>query len=481
MKKYLSLLVILSISILFATAAEITKELYQQLSQNKNKIPVIQIPKYEKMVLSNGLTVYLAEDHELPVIEVTGYIKGGRMQETTDTAGITDFMLSMMNIGTKKMDEKTFADYKALNGVSFGLGANVDYLTFSGNALMIDAEALLSVMSDVMQDPNFTAPWFKRIKRNNLRGIDQSKTQDASLLGWYYSKTLYPNHPYSFDDDLDLLGASYAAMTSEKLQAHYDATIAPNVTIMTFVGDFKIKEMKKLIVKYFETWQKKNVPIKEIKTPDITANFGKIILVNKPDATQAKIKMGYSFFGWDFPERIPFLIANRIYGSGDFESRLMKKLRVEKGFVYSVYGDFNSMKSGGDYYVFTEVKPANTYETYMTVKDEMNQIKSLKTSLTAVELATMVNLYNAQFPAYYKDVSTVLDNVVFNTEIRPRGKNYLNDYIKKYNSLTADEIQTAYGKFTYPDRFVTIIIGKKEDILPQFDANGITVEVIEIQ
>ncbi len=481
MKRTLSFIIALVIFVVGVSSVEITKELYEKLSQSKNKIPSIPIPKFEKMVLKNDMVIYLAEDHELPVIELTGYIKGGRMHETATTAGITDFMFSMMNTGNKVMDEKAFIDYKALNGVSFGVSAKTDYNTFSGNALMIDADALLSVMRDTFISPDFNAAWFKRIKRNNIRGLEQAKTQDASLMSWYYGKTLYPNHPYSFDDDITLLANSYAEITPEKLQQYYDTTFAPNLIVMSIVGDFKIKEMKAKLKSYFETWPMNKIQIPDIKTPDISAHYGKIILVNKPDSTQAKIKMGYNFYGWDFKDRISFMMANRVYCGGGFDSRLMKNLRVEKGYVYSVYGDFNNMMNGGDYYVFTEVKPENAYETVQIVKDEMTAITSKTKNITDQELFEMVNLYNAQFPAYYKDVSTVLDNVVFNIEIRPRGKNYLNDYIKSFNQLNAPKVQESFIKHVHPDRFVTVIVGNKEAILPQFEAKGVKVDVIEIE
>lgn len=481
MKKTLSFIFALVILVMSVSSVEITKELYEKLSQSKNKIPSFSLPKYEKMVLKNGMIIYLAEDHELPVIEITGYIKGGRMHETAATAGITDFMFSMMNTGNKAMEEKAFVDYKALNGVSFGIGAKNDYHTFSGNALIIDTDALFTVMRDTLLTPDFEATWFKRIKRNNLRGLEQAKTQDASLMSWHYGKMLYPNHPYSFDDDITLLTQSYTDITPDKLKAHYDATIAPNLVVMSIVGDFNTKEMKTKIASYFERWEKKNITIPALKTPDVSAHYGKIILVNKPDSTQAKIKMGYNFYGWDFKDRVSFMMANRVYCGGGFDSRLMKNLRVEKGYVYSVYGDFNNSMNGGDYFVFTEVKPENAYETLQVVKEEMNAITSKTKAITDQELFEMVNLYNAQFPAYYKDVSTVLDNIVFNLEIRKRGKNYLNEFVKQYNKLTAAKVQADFIKYVKPDNFITVIIGKKEAILPQFEEKGIKVEVIEIE
>jgi zinc protease len=46
--------------------------------------------------------------------------------------------------------------------------------------------------------------------------------------------------------------------------------------------------------------------------------------------------------------------------------------------------------------------------------------------------------------------------------------------------LSAEDVNKYFEKYIYPGRFLTVIVGKKEDILPQFEENSISVEVIEI-
>jgi zinc protease len=173
-------------------------------------------------------------------------------------------------------------------------------------------------------------------------------------------------------------------------------------------------------------------------------------------------------------------MANRIYGSGAFKSRLMKVLRTEKGYVYGINSSFSTGSYLGNFYVTTTVRYDAIADLIKDVKKIMEDIKYYKEPLTSEELFNEVNLYNALFPNAYKDKITVLDSVAFDVEIRKINENYINEFIKMYNSLSAEDVQKAFSRFTYPNNFVTIIVGNKEKIIENLENNGIKdYEVIE--
>ena len=49
--------------------------------------PLLKPLIIKRIELDNGMVVYLAEDHELPVVEVLGDIEGGISQESPELAG----------------------------------------------------------------------------------------------------------------------------------------------------------------------------------------------------------------------------------------------------------------------------------------------------------------------------------------------------------------------------------------------------------
>jgi hypothetical protein len=98
-----------SFSQCFGAEVKYSQELYKQLAQHKNGIPYIDIPAYTKTVLDNGLTVYLAEAHDLPIITLKGRINWGRSLETSDIAGISDYMADVMNEWSQRFKDQELA------------------------------------------------------------------------------------------------------------------------------------------------------------------------------------------------------------------------------------------------------------------------------------------------------------------------------------------------------------------------------------
>ena len=478
-------LMILSLTLAFfipsvMAGVEFSPKLFEDLAQSVNKVPEIKIPAYERFVMDNGLIIYLVEDHSLPIIEVTGFIKGGRAHETKDIAGISAFLTDMMTTGTQNRTEEALDQYKELYGLSFFMGVKRDYLTLGGNALVQDKGHLLDLMADILMNPKFDAPYYQRKLMELYQGLSMSRTQDPALVDMIFYRHLYGDHPYSYDTDIDLITAAAQNYTPARLMDYYRESVAPNMTIIAFSGDFSAKEMKREIEKAFGKWEKAPVTLPHQKSIAPKDEYGKIYIINKPDATQAKFKMGFDLFTHDYPEDMEFRIANMVYGSGAFECRLMDTLRVKKGYAYDARSTYNANKLGGEYVVTTEVKPESALDTYETIIGEMDKILDRAQPITKDELFKTVNFFNALMPKFYVEKINVIESVILSVEIWGESANRVNENIKRYNNMSAEMAQRVFEKNLDPDRFITVILGQKEKIVPQFEKAGIPVEVIEM-
>ena len=56
-------------------------------------------PVPEKRTLSNGMTLYLIEDHELPLFNINGLIKTGDIYDPADKVGLSSIFASVMRTG----------------------------------------------------------------------------------------------------------------------------------------------------------------------------------------------------------------------------------------------------------------------------------------------------------------------------------------------------------------------------------------------
>ncbi|MFN5876889.1 MAG: hypothetical protein ACK45E_11505, partial [Ignavibacteria bacterium] len=59
-------------------------------------------PKYEEFVLSNGLTVYVIENHEQPMVTMSMILRGGEAYDPAGKEGTAAVAGDMLSKGTKK-------------------------------------------------------------------------------------------------------------------------------------------------------------------------------------------------------------------------------------------------------------------------------------------------------------------------------------------------------------------------------------------
>lgn len=484
MKKTKLFIVCLALLLMLAPLSlakvEFTEELFMDLAQSINAIPNIEVPDYDKFVLGNGIKVYLVEDNQLPIVEMRGFIVGGRSQESPDIPGVASLMVQMMNTGTANMGEHEFARFKELHGLDFSISVANDVLAFGGNALSIDRVQLIELVADVLQNPDFGASYFTRNVQEFYQLITYSLYRDDQLLDIFFNTALFGSHPYGNGSNVLAMLQVVPSITPDHLQDYYSKAIDPSNIVLTIVGDIDKMEILSLLEDHLGGWESQGVTLSQPEILVDESNFNRIILVHKADATHAKMKMGYNFYDRSFPDRNSFLMANRVFGSGAFSSRLMDVLRTKKGFVYGVHSATQYNQLGGLFYIATDVAPDKVWETRQVIKEQLVAIKDGSAPITERELFNNINLYNAFFPQTYKFKISVMDDLIYNVELYGQGENSINEFVAEYNALTAAEAQKVFSEHTYPEQFLTVIVGNKEHILPAFAEQGIDVEVIEL-
>jgi zinc protease len=474
-----SIIIILIFSLSFsAVTAEYNTELFSELAESINEIPYIDNPDYSKLELDNGMIIYLSEDTELPLIELRAYIEGGISQEKKEQSGVSSLMVELMNLGTKNYNEKELIRYKELNALSISIDSDFDNYRISANSLSTEKEELIGLIAEILMNPEFNRDYFARTVNENTQFYKQQFYRDDGLLDMYFFKNIYGEHPYGYQYNYDLVLDFLNNVKPNDLEKFYQDNINPKQLVMSLSGDFKIEEMKKILEENFSDWKNNNADLKSNYIDVNQQNHGKIILVNKDDATQAKIRIGYNFYTYNFPKRTAFLMGNRIFGNNSFNSRLMENLRSEKGYVYNINSQTEYHKYGGVYYINLSVDPEKTYESIKAVKEEMNLVKSAKEPFTEEELFENVNLYNAIFPKAYKEDIAILDKIAYEVEIRGNSDQYINRFIKQYNGLEAEEVQNIFTDDLYPEIIMSVIVGPGEKIADVLEENNVDYEMI---
>ena len=116
-------------------------------------------PQQPKRVeLSNGMVIFLQEDHELPLIDGTARIRGGSVNEPASKAGLVDIYGEVWRTGgTKTQTGDQLDDFLEVRAAKVETGGGPDSTTISWSCLKGDLDDVFKVFADLLQNPEFRA------------------------------------------------------------------------------------------------------------------------------------------------------------------------------------------------------------------------------------------------------------------------------------------------------------------------------------
>src|SRR5207302_10820851 len=136
----------------------------------------------------------------------------------------------------------------------------------------------------------------------------------------------------------------------------------------------------------FGGWRPRPAPLAPRAPPPPPVTTRRVLLVDKPDATQTQIRFGNVAIARNDPRWIPASVANTILGGG-FTSKLIEELRVKRSLTYAAWSQFAARLMGGDFRVGTFTKSATTVETLQLALQVEGAFRSHPPAPAALEKA----------------------------------------------------------------------------------------------
>ncbi|MCU0241407.1 MAG: insulinase family protein [Vicinamibacteria bacterium] len=316
----------------------------------------LKLPAYTKRALPNGMTVLLMEQHEVPFISLAMLIRPGAAVDPPGKAGLADLTLGLLRKGTERRSAEQISLDLDFIGGDLSTQAGHDAMSVSAEFLKKDFDQGLDLVQDILLHPTFPEAEFENLRRQALDGILADKDQPQNVSGLYFNHFLFGAHPYGQPSGGD--EQTLAALTRQDVVDFYQARFAPTGTILAVAGDFATEDMLKRIEGVFGAWTRKAAPVPKLPAPRPRAGR-RLLLVDKPDATQTYIRVGQVGIPRNHPDRVAVTLINILLG-GRFTSRLNTELRIQSGLTYGARSYFDRRVVAGPFGVSTYTANANT-------------------------------------------------------------------------------------------------------------------------
>ncbi|MFZ0085143.1 MAG: pitrilysin family protein [Candidatus Acidiferrales bacterium] len=447
--------------------------------QRLNRAPVnkeilrVELPRPTVVKLKNGLTLVLEEDHKLPTVAFTMWIRPGQSADPPDLPGLASFTAGMVREGTERRTSEQIA-----NEVE-SLGATLDasspfgqsYTTVTASGLIPDAAKILDLMSDVVLHPSFPADELAKFKQSEGASLEQRLANPRFLAGQAFRRVAYGDTPMAVDSPTK---ESIARVTGDELKKFHDQHYVPGNTILGVTGDFKATEMKGLIEKYFGEWSGREEPLAEFSA-EVTPQPSKITLVDRPGSVQSFIIGGDRAIRRTDPDYYGLVVMNQIVGGGP-QSRLFLDLREEHSLTYGSYSRFNAEIYPGDWQAFAPVRTAVTGDAMDRFIYEFKKINDEPVPQSEMDDAHRAII--AGFALSLEQPREILSDWL-TVQYYGLPSDYWDTYADHIAAIDAGAVQASAKKFVNLEHMQWICVGdrkKIEDVLKKYG----TLSVVDV-
>lgn len=431
----------------------------------------VESPEVTTFELDNGITFYLLEDDELPLIDVNVRVRSGSFMVPDEKTGLHTIMASLMREGGSENYPADELDmFLESRGAQIETGMGTTSASANMNVLDEDFEEVLPVFLDVLQNPEFPVNRLAQIMQQQESSIARRNDSQAQVTQREFRRLIYGKQSvqgrmteYETLDNIDL---------DDLFDLHDRVFVSENLKVGV-TGNFDEDEMRAKLEEAFSDFRS-GEPV-EIDIPDTDYEYESTInLIDKPDVNQSDILMGHLGGRRDNPDYAALQMMNQIL-SGGFSGRLFRNVRSDQGLAYAVYGTYGSNSFyNGVFNAGVRTASETTAEAIDAVKHEIVRMQEEEVAQEELE-ETRERIMNRLVFRYETKASALSE--IMNNDYRGLPRDAFDQYIEELQEVTPEDVKRVANEYINTDQMHILVVGNADEIGDQLERYG---EVNEI-
>jgi len=462
--------IILAASLLFVPTFRATSQ-----TTNWQQIPIAPLPAFhpqqpKRVELSNGMVIFLQEDHELPLIDGSARIRGGSRNEPASKVGLVDIFGEVWRTGgTKTQTGDQLDDFLEVRAAKVETGGGPDSTSISMSCLKGDFDDVFKVLVDVLKNPEFRAEKLDLAQKQAEDAISRRNDEAGSIARRESAKLAYgADNPYTRQPEYSTI----AAITRQDLLDWHKTYVQPNHIILGISGDFDSAAMEAKLRAAFEAWPKgSDLPKDDIQYHPAKPGY---YLIPKDDVNQSSIHMVTLGTTRNNPDYYAISVFNEAFGGG-FSSRLFNDIRTKRGLAYNVGGGIGSnFGHPGIQQFVVGTKSATTIESIQAIDEDIDDLA--KHPITDAEIkAAKDAILNAFIFRLDSPDKVLAERITYEYYGYPA--DWLDKFPGEIQKVTAADVNRVAAKYVHRDQLAVLVVGNTKEFDKPLSSLGAVKEI----
>lgn len=411
-----------------------------------------------KKRFANGLPVYIFHSPEQELVRIEWIFENKYLDAQSENPLLNSALSALLKEGTMTMSSAEIADKVDFYGAFLVPEYSFDITSLSLYTLNRHSQVLLPLVKDILTEASILQQELDTYLRNNKQKFQVSvQKNDYLARRKFYNLVFGESNRYGRTPKLE----DYDAIDRDQLVALYQKEIVPNnctLIVSGNVSDDLINELEQI----FGLEWRSETTCANVDHPVLFQDAAGLAYEVKENALQSAIRLGTRTISRTHADYPALQFVNTLLG-GFFGSRLMRNIREEKGYTYSIGSAVATLKHTGFLTIATEVGVDVTNATLVEIEKEINLLKTALATHEEIELVktymegSMLGSLESIFSHADKFKSVLLNDM---------GLTYYSYYMEQIKTMTPEKARDIANKYLDFDQMVKVIVGKFNQLEP---------------
>ncbi|RIK09351.1 MAG: insulinase family protein [Acidobacteria bacterium] len=421
-------------------------------SYEVGELPAIKIGRVAEHQSESGLKIVALRHTSVPRFHIRLKMPGGKAWDSHN-GNRARIASSALMTGTKNRSDAELAQELQGLGASLSAGIGLDHLSLSGSGLSANLKDYLAILAEVLTSPAFSRDEVKVVKEQTKQGLSIRRSDPSVIAHDRLVRAIYGSHPYGRTTPSP---ESVERVRSRDAHEYFKAHARPDHAVLVIVGDFKPAQAIRLIEDAMGGWRGRSRGRRPARAP--VSDRGTTLLVDRPGAVQTNIRIAGPAVPRSSPDYFDLVLANTIFG-GYFSSRLVERVREERGYSYSPRSSIEHHRRASVLKVSADVATEVTAAALVEIRYELGRIATAPVSQSELDAA---RTYIAGTTALSIQTQAGIAGYLSTLYSAGLDASYLRSLNKRLAEVTIESVSEAAGKYLAPPGLTTVMVGDSQ-------------------
>ena len=415
--------------------------------------------------LSNGLSLISMPRAGVPLASLRLALPAGAARARSGAAELSSQLLRR---GCRGLPAKALDELLERLGSEVGIAVDDDATRLSLTVPSARLGPAAELLARLWKEPTFPEGELKSLRRRTLAQIQGGLDQAEEVADRALFRTLFEGHPYSAPVDGWIRDVAKLRRTDALL--FHRQWLRPAGACLVLAGDLPAGSAAR-VARAFGGGPggEAALPL----SPPAALVGHRVVVVDKPDATQTQIRIGGPGFSVHSPDLVACHLGNAVLGGG-FSSRLVGEVRVRRGLTYGISSRFHAFDAGGCFAVrsFTRTEEAATL-----IRVSLDEIARLREEGPRDDELEGARAYLRGSFLVGNETAEQLSRTLADSFLRGLGLDWIDRFPRLLGELSRADVTQALGRHLLPGPYRIVAEGPARQLVPALRPFGEVVKV----